>query len=97
MNTDLPFTADERLTKMFDMMYDIFNNFFSGRTLKVKIPKVSSDDAMRALDEGKVPKSFKSSKFKLTNVIFWPNENYLTIIDGNDIVLLFFISIMQKM
>lgn len=52
MNMDIPFAADERFSKMIDMVYDIFNNFFSGRTLKVKVPKFSSEDAMRALDEG---------------------------------------------
>lgn len=50
---ELPNTAEEKISKIFDMMLDIMNNIFTGRTLKVKFNENTTNSVMRAFEEGK--------------------------------------------
>lgn len=49
---ELPVTAEDKMTKIFEMMLSVMNNLFTGRTLKVKIPENTSNTLMRSFEEG---------------------------------------------
>lgn len=51
---ELPASTEQKISKIFDMMLDVMNNFFVGRTLKVKFSENDTNSVMRAFEEGKI-------------------------------------------